>query len=235
MSEKPGRLGVGVIGPGRVGTVLASALAQAGHALTAISSASDDRIDRALALLPGVAVVDVEEVVRRSELVLVTVPRDDLAQLVAGLAELGVWQPGQLVIHTAAEFGTEVLAPAASLGAIPIALHPAMSFTGTSLDLSRLRDSYVAVTCATALLPIGQALVVEMGAEPLIIDEGDRAAYADAVQAASEFSAAVVRQASAQLSELGVEHPGRVLGALIRSSVDDALRRHEDGSDELAH
>ena len=37
------------------------------------------------------------EVVRRSELVVIAVPHDELPGLVAGLAELGAWQPGQLV------------------------------------------------------------------------------------------------------------------------------------------
>ena len=55
-----------------------------------------------------------------------------------GLAEAGVWQPGQLVLHTAARFGTGVLEPARRAGAIPLAVHPAMTFTGTSIDLARL-------------------------------------------------------------------------------------------------
>lgn len=230
MTERAGRLGVGIVGAGRVGPVLGAALAGAGHALTAIAAGSEESQERASALLPNVPILEVTEVVRRSELVLLTVPTDQLPDLVRGLAELGAWQPGQLVIHTAAQFGTDVLAPAAALGVIPIALHPAMLFTGTSLDLTRLTESYIAVTCAAPVLPIGQALVVEMGAEPLIIQEGDRAAYADAVEAATEFSTAIVRQATTQLEQIGVDAPGRVLGALIRSSVDEALRRTAQGA-----
>jgi predicted short-subunit dehydrogenase-like oxidoreductase (DUF2520 family) len=75
-------------------------------------------------------------------------------------------------------------------------------------------------------LPIGQALVVEMGAEPLVIDEAQRAQYAEAVGVASEFSAAIVRQATTQLEAIGVDAPGRVLGSLFRSAVDEALRHH---------
>ena len=85
---------------------------------------------------------------------------------------------------------------------IPIALHPALIFTGTSLDLGRLSGASVAVTAPTPVLPIGQALAVEMGAEPIIIAEGDRAAYAEAVAAAQEFSRAVVRQGAEALREI---------------------------------
>lgn len=220
---KPGRLGVGVIGAGNVGPVLAQALAGAGHALVGINARSD--AERAELMLPGVPILDVRDVVERSELVLLAVPDDQLAGLVSGLAELGVWQPGQIVIHTSALHGTEVLMPAVRGGAIPLAIHPALAFTGTSLDLSRLSGAYFAVTAPNAVLPIGQALVVEMGGEPIVIAEADRAAYAEAITTASTFSTAIIDQASGLLGEIGVAAPGRVLGALVRSSVENALAK----------
>ncbi|MDO9590600.1 MAG: DUF2520 domain-containing protein, partial [Microcella sp.] len=142
----------------------------------------------------------------------------------AGLATLKAWQPGQLVLHTAAAFGVAVLDPARVAGAIPLAVHPALAFTGTSIDLARLRDSWCAVTAPTPVLPIAQALVVEMGAEPIVIDEDDRAAYAEAVSAASQFSTAIVAQSIEALRTIGVEQPGRVLGAVVRSAVENALQ-----------
>ncbi|MBN9613420.1 MAG: NAD(P)-binding domain-containing protein, partial [Actinobacteria bacterium] len=167
-SERAGRLGIGVIGAGRVGPVLALALAGAGHAITGVSAISAESRERAETLLPGVPILDVPEVVRRSELVLFAVPGDQLPGLIAGLTETGAWQPGQLVVHTAAEYGHGVFAPALAAGVIPIALHPALVFTGTSLDLGRLVGSTVAVTAPGPVLPIGQALAVEMGAEPIV-------------------------------------------------------------------
>ena len=59
------------------------------------------------------------------------------------------------MLHTAPGLGCGVLAPAVAAGAIPLAVHPAMVFTGTSLDLVRLRESYCAVTAPTPVLPIG--------------------------------------------------------------------------------
>ena len=73
--------------------------------------------------------------------------------------------------------------------------------------------------------PIGQALVVEMGGEPIIVAEADRSAYAEAIATATSFSIAIVEQATGLLDSIGVETPGRVLGPLVRSSVENALRR----------
>lgn len=219
---RDGRLGVGVIGAGRVGPVIAAALAGAGHLLTGITSGSDD--DRVEAILPGVPQLTADEVVRRSELVVIAVPHDELPGLVVGLAELGAWQPGQLVLHTDAAYGARVLDPAAQRGAIPLAIHPAIVFTGaSSIDLRQLAQAYAAVTAPAPVLPIAQALAVELGCEPVVVAERDRPTYAEAIATATEFSRSIVRQSSDLLSRVGIDNPGGYLSALVRSSVDHAL------------
>jgi predicted short-subunit dehydrogenase-like oxidoreductase (DUF2520 family) len=223
MAERSGRLGVGIIGAGKVGPVLGAALAGAGHAIVGISAVSADSRDRANAMLPGVPILEVPDLIERSELVLLAVPESELAALVAGLAATGAWQAGQLVVHTAPGLGVSVLAPATAMGAIPLALHPGMVFTGTSIDLARLGESYCAVTAPAAVLPIGQALVVEMGAEPIIITEQDRAVYAEAIEIASSFSAAIIGQAVRLLDGIGIESAGKVIAPLVRSAVENAL------------
>lgn len=217
------RLGVGIIGAGKVGPVLGRALAGAGHAITGITAVGEARLERAEVMLPGVPVLDVAEVVRRSELVIFAVPGGELPGLVHGLTASNAWQPGQLVLHTVAALGISVFAPAMAAGVIPIAFHPALVFTGTSMDVDRLHEATVAVTAPAPVLPIGLALAVEIGAEPIIIAEADRAAYGEAVEAAVELSAAVVRQATDALREFGVARPSRVVGGLVRAAVDEAL------------
>src|SRR5215212_715493 len=85
----PARLRVGVIGAGRVGAVLGAALAAAGHDVVAASGLSTASAERAARLLPGVPLVPADEVVAASDLVVLAVPDDTLAGLVAGLAENG--------------------------------------------------------------------------------------------------------------------------------------------------
>lgn len=232
--QRSGRLGIGIVGSGRVGPVLGAALAGAGHAIIGITAISAQSRERAGAILPNVPILDVPELIERSELVILAVPDQELPGLVAGLAATKAWQPGQLVMHTAAAHGTAVLAPATAAGAIPLAIHPAMSFTGTSIDLARLAESYFAVTAPAPVQPIGQALVVEMGGEPVVVAEADRAAYAEAISTATSFSTAIVDQAIGILSGIGLESPGLVLASLVRSSVENALARAMPSSIGLA-
>jgi predicted short-subunit dehydrogenase-like oxidoreductase (DUF2520 family) len=220
--SRDGRLGIGIIGAGRVGPVIGAALGGAGHAVVGITSGSDD--DRVAGVLPDVPVLDAEEVLRRSELVVLAVPHDELPGLVAGLAEVGAWQMGQLVLHTDPAYGIGVLEPAQRSGAIPLAVHPAISFTGTSIDLRQLQASFAAVTAPGPVLPIAQALAVELGCEPVVISEEDRAAYAEAIATASEFSRAIIGQSTSLLRDIGIDNPGGYLSALVQSTVETALR-----------
>jgi len=217
------RLRVGIVGAGPVGVILGQALAGAGHLISGIHASSPASLENVEAMLPQVSVLTVEELLAASDLVILAIPQGQISATVLGWANLGLFKPGQLLIHTAAEHGIGVLAPATAIGVIPLAIHPAMRFTGTSMDLARIRESFFAVTAPAVAVPIGQALVIEMGAEPVIIAEADRAKYAEAVAVASGFSALVVNQAIGLLNEIEVVSARELLGPLIRSSVEAAL------------
>ena len=177
--------------------------------------------------------LDVPAIIERSELVLLAVPGDQLADLVAGLAATGAWQPGQLVAHTAPGFGTAVLAPALAAGAIPLAISPAMAFTGTSIDLIRLRESWCAVTAP------GPGAADRAGARRRDGQRADRRSPRRIAPPTPTRSPpprasrrAIVAQAAGALRELGIENPGQVLGPLVRSAVENALAAAQAGVDD---
>lgn len=221
------KLGIGIISAGRVGAVLGAALGRAGHTIVAAHARSEESIERAEVLLPGVPLQDVEEIVRTCELVLLALPDRELPGLVEGLAKAGAWQPGHLVVHTAGSMGVEVLAPAAAMGALGLAIHPAMTFTGTSLDLSRLVDCPFAVSGPATILPVAQALVTEIEGIPFEVPSERRALYHAALAHGGNHVVTVVTQAMRMLEEAGIDDPGAFLGPLVGASVDGALRSRE--------
>ncbi|MDO4791748.1 MAG: DUF2520 domain-containing protein [Buchananella hordeovulneris] len=221
-----GRLGIGIVGAGRVGAVLGSAWRATGHEVVAVSAGSPASRERADVMLPGVPVVEVEEVLARAELVLLAVPDDVLPALVEGLAKLGCFRPGQIVVHPAGRYGVEVLAPATSAGAIGIALHPAMTFSGTSLDLPRLTGCPIAVTAAPGILPIGQALAVELGGEPFVVAEDARLLYHCALAHGANHLVTLVNQAVRLARAAGVEEAA-TLRPLLEAALDRVLRESD--------
>ncbi|GAB7192713.1 hypothetical protein NUM3379_34220 [Kineococcus sp. NUM-3379] len=226
----PGRLDVGVLGAGRVGPVLAAALRGAGHRVVAVGARSTAGAERVAALLPGVPLV-APPAATRADLVLLAVPDDALAPLVADLTAAGAWRAGQLLVHTSGRVGTSVLAPAAAAGALPLALHPAMTFTGTSLDLARLATACFAVTAPAALLPVAEALVRECGATPVVVAEEDRPLYHAALAHGANHLVTLVAQAAEALRaalpqadpQAGPEVVERVLRPLLQAALDNAL------------
>jgi predicted short-subunit dehydrogenase-like oxidoreductase (DUF2520 family) len=222
--DHPARLAIGVIGAGRVGAVLGAALGRAGHHVQAAYAVSDESRDRAAALLPGVPLKDVPDVIDGADLVLLAVPDDVLAELVRGLAAIDAWQAGQIVVHTSGRYGTGILRPAMSAHILPLAIHPAMTFTGTALDLGRLEECAFGITGPEALRPMAEALVVEMGGDPVWVAEDQRTAYHAALAHGSNHLVTLVAEAMEVLRAAGVENPRAVLGPLSRAALDNALR-----------
>ncbi|MET0135892.1 MAG: DUF2520 domain-containing protein [Kibdelosporangium sp.] len=225
--SRPARLAVGVVSAGRVGAVLGAALARAGHAVVAASGVSRDSVRRADDLLPGVPLLPPDEVVSKADLVLLALPDDALAGMVRGLALTGSLRPGQIVVHTSGAYGVDVLEPATEQGALPLALHPVMTFTGRSEDLQRLVACSVGVTAEDgdeAAWNVGEALVVEMGSDPVRVPSSSRPTYHTALAHGANHLMTLVADATDLLREAGVATPERLLGPLLSAALDNSLR-----------
>ncbi|MDQ1701460.1 MAG: hypothetical protein QOF57_712, partial [Frankiaceae bacterium] len=125
---------------------------------------------------------------------------------------------------TAGRYGVGVLDPATRIGALPLALHPVMTFAGTPVDHDRLAGCNWGVTAPEEILPIAQALVLEMGGEPENVDEAMRPLYHAALSHAANHVVTLLTQAADMLSASGVANPTRKLGPLVGAAVDNALR-----------
>ena len=224
VGDRPARLSVGVIGAGRVGAVLGAALTQAGHRVVAVSAVSQASRRRAAELLLGAELLSPPEVMSRADLVLLAVPDDVLPGLVDGLAATGDVRVGQLIAHTSGRHGAGVLDSATRVGALPLALHPAMTFTGHREDLARLVGACFGVTAPEPLRPIAEALVVEMGGDPQWVEEDQRVLYHAALASGANHLATLVTSSVDLLRRCGVEEPERLLAPLLGASLDNALR-----------
>lgn len=225
---RPARLAVGVVSVGRVGSAFGAALARAGHTVVAASAISDASVRRAETMLPDVPLRPPDEVARAADLVLLAVPDDALAGLVSGLAATGALRSGQIVVHTSGAHGVDVLRPAADVGALPIALHPVMTFTGRPEDLERLAACSVGVTAAAGdevAWHVGEALAMEMGAEPVRVSEQARALYHAALAHGANHLATLVNDCTELLRGAGIGDAERLVAPLLSAALDNALRR----------
>ena len=231
-NEHPARLKVGVIGPGRAGTALARALARAGHEVTAAAAVSEASKARVREFFPHARVTDPVSVIEDADLVLLTVPDDVLPGLVAGLAKTGAPYAGRLLAHASGAHGIRVLDPATRSGALPLALHPVMTFTGRRDDVDRIKGVCFGVTAPDKLRTAAEALVIEMGGEPVFIAESERGLYHASLAFAANHLVTLVAQAADMLRKAGADNPERMLGPLLGAALDNALRFGDAGLTE---
>lgn len=217
------RYRIGVIGAGRVGAVLGAALREAGHGVVAVSGQSAGSRTRAETLLPGVPVATPIEVARSADLLLLTVPDDSLPTVIAELADSGALGSRHIVVHTSGRHGVAILDPIARTGARVAALHPAMMFTGTDVDLSRLPGCVYGLTADDDASAVGQQLVADLSGIVTVIPEERRTLYHAALVHGANHLVTLVTQATALLRQAGSTDPAATLRPLLAAALDNSL------------
>ena len=158
-------------------------------------------------LLPGVTVAKPTDVARASDLLLLTVPDDMLSNVVTVLSASGAIREGQVVVHTSGRHGLAVLEPAREVGARTVALHPAMTFTGTEVDLPRLAGCVFGVTAADADRELTESLVADLGGRAMWVPEDRRTLYHAGLAHGANHLVTLVAEAMEILSAAGAEDP----------------------------
>ena len=197
--------------------------------MVAASAVSDASVRRARASFPDAVIVEAGQLLRLVDLALLTVPDDVLPGLVAGLAATEAPIAGRMIVHASGRYGIAVLEPATRLGGLPLALHPVMTFTGRADDVDRLRGTSFGVTAPDVLRTAAEALVIEMGGEPVFIAEEHRDLYHAALAGAANHLITLVAEAADLLRAAGVADPARLMGPLLSASLDNALRFGDAG------
>ncbi len=215
---------VGVVGAGRVGAVLAAALRAAGHDIVAAAGESDASRTRIQSLLPGIEPGKPTAVARACDLLLLTVPDDMLGNVVTQLAASGAIREGQYVAHTSGRHGLGVLEPARAVGAHVLALHPAMTFTGTALDLPRLPGCAFGVTAHEPVtVALAETLVSDLRGHIVWIPEDKRTLYHAGLAHGANHLVTLVAEAMELLRATGAEDPASTLRPLLTAALDNAL------------
>lgn len=214
---------IGVIGAGRVGAVLAAALRAAGHDVVSAAGESSVSRERAALLLPGVPLRKPTDVARSCDLLLLTVPDDMLANVAETLVGAGAIHSGQYVAHSSGRHGLAVLAPVREAGARPVAMHPAMTFTGTDVDLQRLPGCVFGLTGAEEDRAYVESLVADLGGTPMWVPEDRRTLYHAGLAHGANHLVTLVGQAMDLLAAAGADDPAGTLRPLLTAALDNAL------------
>ena len=212
---------VGIVGAGAVGTALGVALSRGGWTVGAVASRDPARRERFRSLVPGARpFAEANALLDEVELVLLAVP-DDAVAAVAGTLRL---YGGQALVHTSGALGAEVLEPARAAGTQVGAFHPLVSFADVERSVEALHGATVAIEGDDRLASLLAAMAEAIGAVPVRLAPGTKAAYhAAAVLAAGGFVALL--DAIVELGRVaGLDEPGAlaIYGRLIEQTLGNA-------------
>src|SRR5699024_3067257 len=132
-------------------------------------------------------------------------------------------QTGHLLVHTSGRYGTAVMNSVRQYGAIPVAIHPAMTFSGLSLDVERLQNTAFGITADPLVAPIAEALVVELGGIPASIPEPARRTSQPAMAHGSSRLVPAAARTQSMLTSARIGHTENLLGNLMTASLESAL------------
>jgi predicted short-subunit dehydrogenase-like oxidoreductase (DUF2520 family) len=212
---------IGIVGAGAVGTALGVALVRAGWPVAAVASRDPGRRDRFARLVgPVRAFAEAAAILDEVELVLLCVPDDALPVLAGELRLYG----GQALVHTSGALGAEVLEPAMAAGTQAGAFHPLVAFADVERSVAALRGATVAVEGDEGLVALLGRMAEAIGAVPVTLRPGTKAAYhAAAVLAAGGLVALL--DAIAELGAVaGLDEDGSlsVYGRLVEQTLGNA-------------
>lgn len=220
-SEPGERPFTGIVGGGAVGTALGVALTRAGWPIHAIASRDPGRRARFAALVDGARpFAEAQALIEEVELIIVAIPDDALAAFAGSIRMYS----GQAMVHTSGALGVEVLEPARAAGSQIGAFHPLVAFAETERAVAALHGATVAIEGDEQLATLLAEMAETIGATPVRLAPGSKAAYhAAAVLAAGGFVALL--DAIAELGRTaGLDEAGSlaVYGPLIEGTLDNA-------------
>lgn len=217
---------VAIVGPGRVGTLLAVACSRAGHRVVAVGGGSEVSRARLSGLVAGVRPhATIAEAARGADLVLLAVPDDRLIEVATALAREDAVHDGQHLVHVAGAHGPAVLELAARAGARVAACHPAMTVPRGSTDPAALVGIAWGVTASPSDRPWAEAFVRDLGGDPHTVAADRRALYHAALTVGSNAVAAAVVTARQLLLAASIDDPAAFLRPLAHASVDAVADR----------
>jgi predicted short-subunit dehydrogenase-like oxidoreductase (DUF2520 family) len=196
-------------------------LASAGYPVVGVTARSRASLERAARLLPGVPVRSASDVTTAADVLLVAVPDDAIGAVAAGLPLTA----GQYVVHLSGAQGLSVFGETA---AVPVALHPPMTFTGTAADVERIPGVTFTATAPDQARPFVERLVTDLKAGLQWVAEDQRALYHAGLVHGANHLVALLVQSLDVLRAAGIADPAATMRPLLTATLDNTLRSGHD-------
>jgi len=170
---------VSLIGPGRLGIALATALESAGYKIVSLVGLNRQKLRKTAQLLDvscQLLVAKELEKGRLGDLIIVSVPDDQIVTVAGDLARIkGNGHP--TVLHTSGALSSKVFASLAANGWHTGSIHPLASVSDPAGGVEALRRAYWCIEGDAKATRLARRIVRDLGARAFSIDAKDKPVY----------------------------------------------------------
>lgn len=170
---------IGIIGAGKVGTVLGQALRNKGFDLAVVGSRRQASLDSAKQYIGSgcVYTLDILEVVRETDVIAVTTQDREIRNVAIAVAGQMQQLDGKIFFHTSGAHPASELLPLSEKGAFLGSLHPLQTFPDIDAAIAVLPDTPIFIEGDERALPALRAIAEAVGSEWHYISSENKVSY----------------------------------------------------------
>jgi predicted short-subunit dehydrogenase-like oxidoreductase (DUF2520 family) len=229
VKKKSKKSTVAIVGPGRLGRVLALALNAAGYCVTELihRDSAKSRIQaRSLATLIGAQLTTVKSAKLDADIVWLCVPDDALSATAQELATRGFkstsWQ-SKIVLHSSGALPAAELAPLKKLGAAVGSAHPMNTFVASSKP--SFAGTPFAVEGDVAAVRVAGKIIRELNsnADVFKISGKQKPLYHAVGSLSSPLMISLLSAAESVARKAGIPRPGALTQRILQQTLENYL------------
>lgn len=192
-----------IIGAGKVGSAIGYKLIDQGdYELQSFCTRSRTSLHRASQYLGERGTLDVKEAAANSELLIISVPDHEIANVVQRIASLDL--AGRYMFHVSGSLGDEILKEARLKGAVTGSIHPLQSFAGIEGAINNIEGTFFGVSGSDEGRRMALKIVNDIGGLPIEVEDNKKTLYHAAACIASNYLVTVFANAQKAAEEAGI-------------------------------
>lgn len=217
-----------IIGAGRLGSAMASALSRKGYPVNTLVSRKRITLEKAAAALDvPVRLLVAKDInhLQLSELTLITTPDDQVPKVVRSLTKLE--SVGSIALHTSGALSSQTLAPLADRGWHIGSVHPLISVSGNEMEANIFEGAFWCVEGDKKALRMARQIVHDLDGKSFSVKAESKPLYHAAAVMTSGNVTALFDVSIDMLSKCGItrREARKILLPLLQSTVDNLQTR----------
>ena len=223
---------VSVIGPGALGSAMIDLVSR--HSGFALRSVWGRTLDNCYIIgkdgekdLPGRNLPSEEADL--GEVIIVSVPDDQIAKITAHLSESGISWNSRKIIHLSGSLDSSVLRPLANRGALTGSLHPLQTFTrGDTAE--RFDGIWFSMQGDDQIFPVLRKLIEPFGGQARILTSSQKSAMHLAAVFASNYLVSLMEVVTKITEKNGIEDGFNMLEPIVQQTLQNVISKGSEQS-----